>query len=217
MQLLNSYSRLLFVRRALSLSLFLDLILFAMAGYAEPAVPGLPQFQFSATSPTPVIEYNLVHQMLANPDPEPLLRVYGNGHVHVHFPVYMKRAGDYELQLSQAELGLLISTLAQDGIIDFDPEAASNTVQQLEAQRRASGGTLSYISDSTVTVIDIALDRYQSTPSARAITNLRKKFAWKNLQHQARSYPQSQTLQRAAASADRLHAFTNRSDLKRIK
>lgn len=197
--------------------LLVDMMLFAAVSHAEHVFPLSPQFQFSAASAKPVVEYTLVHQMLAAPDPEPLLRVYGNGRVHVHFPVYMKKAGDYELQLSPAELGSLIRTLARDGVIDFDPAAARNTVQQLEEQRRESGGSLSYISDSTVTVIDIALDRYQSTPSTRAITNLRKKFVWKNLQHEARSYPQSQALRRAASSADKLHAFTNRSDLERIR
>lgn len=58
--------------------------------------PGLqPVFAFSATSSEPVIEYDVVHHLLAERDPSPLLRIYGNGRVHDHFPAYMRRADDY--------------------------------------------------------------------------------------------------------------------------
>ena len=73
-----------------------------------------------AIADEPVIEYNLVHGMLAQPDPVPLLRVYGDGRVHVHFPAYMKRAGDYELLLNQVELDELLRQLDDNGIMSFD-------------------------------------------------------------------------------------------------
>ena len=113
----------------------------------KPTERTYPAFQYSETAAEPVIEYNLVHHMLAEPDPEPLLRIYGNGRVHVHYPAYMTRAGNYELQLSQPELRTLLRALATDGIIDFDPAATRYQRQQLVAQQRAATGTMFYISD----------------------------------------------------------------------
>ena len=38
-----------------------------------------PIFEFSRTSSEPIVEYNLIQHMLAEPDPQPLLLIYGNG------------------------------------------------------------------------------------------------------------------------------------------
>lgn len=181
----------------------------------QPRSPAVPQFQYSTTSQKPVIEYTLVHQMLANPDPEPLLRIYGDGRVHVHFPEYMKNAGDYDMRISQADLRGLIRSLSQNGFIDFDEVATRNAVQQVEAQRRSSTGTLSYISDHTVTVIDLALDFYQRSSAHTPILGMRKQVRWENLQHDAQRNPQLQALQGTAASAGLLHAFTRHPGLKK--
>lgn len=137
---------------------------------------------YSDTATEPLIEYNLIQELLAEADPEPLLRVYGNGRVHVHYPVYMKKAGDYELQLSKPELNVLIRSLADNGIIDFDHGTAMAHRKQFEAQQRATTGILYYVSDATETVVDIRLDEYQRSASDKRITNLKKRFTWKNLE-----------------------------------
>lgn len=188
---------------------------FAQGGEA-PGNPPQPRFRFSTDAVEPIIEYVEVHEMLAAPDPAPLLRVYGDGRVHVHLPVYMKRAGDYELHLPPAELNALIRSLAQDGIIDFDPVAVEQGRQQAIAQQRATAGTLSAISDATETVITVRLDEYQSAPAAAPILKLNRRFAWKNLEQDARRFPQAQAIQRAAAGQQRLRALLARPDLRRL-
>ena len=85
----------------------------------------LPVFGFKAPASEPVIEYSLRHHMLADHDHVPLLRVYGDGRLLVHRPAYMKNAGDFALQLQQAELAELIRMLADKGILDFDVTAAN--------------------------------------------------------------------------------------------
>jgi hypothetical protein len=185
-------------------------------GGGAPANPPQPRFRFATDAVEPIIEYVEVQEMLAAPDPEPLLRVYGDGRVHVHLPVYMKRAGDYELRLPPAELDELIRSLAQDGIIDFDPVAVAQGRQQAIAQQRATEGTLSVISDATETVITVRLDEYQRGPAAAPILKLNKRFAWKNLQQDARRFPQSQAIQRAAAGQQRLRALLVRPDLQKL-
>lgn len=188
---------------------------FAQGGGA-PGNPSQPRFRFAPDAVEPVIEYAEVQEMLAAPDPAPLLRVYGDGRAHVHLPEYMKRAGDYELRLPPAELNTLIRSLAQDGIIDFDPVAVEQARQQAIAQQRASAGTLSAISDATETVITVRLDEYQRGPAAAPILKLNKRFAWKNLEQDARRFPQSQALQRAAAGQQRLRALLARPDLQKL-
>lgn len=176
-----------------------------------------PLVEYSESAAEPVIEYTLVHDMLAEQDPEPLLRIYGNGRVHAHYPVYMKKAGDYELQLSQSELRTLLRTLATDGIIDFDPAVTRSRRKQLVAQQRAATGELFYISDSSHTVIDIRLDAYQKGPGTARALNLQKRFTWPDLQQDARRFPQLPEITKASNAAQRLDSLLRRDDLVEIR
>jgi hypothetical protein len=176
-----------------------------------------PAFEYSETAAEPVIEYNLVHHMLAEPDPVPLLRIYGNGRVQVHYPAYMTRAGDYELQLSQPELRTLLRDLATDGIIDFDRAANRYQRQQLAAQQRAASGSLFYISDSSDTVIDIRLNEYQKGPGTARVVNLKKRFSWPDLKQDARRFPQLREITNANNAAQRLETLLHRNDLVKTR
>lgn len=203
-----------FYRTLLSFA-FVSLVFVSGTNAQEPGVAtnnAQPWFKLSEDSEKPVIVYNIVQHMLVQPDPEPLLRIYGNGRVAVHFPVYMKRAGDYELQLSRQELIALLRSLAQDGILDFDHRASRDHKKQLETEQRTSTGMMHHISDSAETIIDIQLDEYQRAPGTPRIVNLKKRFAWKNLEHDAKRFPQSTAIQRAAAGAQRLHSLLERPD-----
>ena len=185
--------------------------IFPTSGRAETPGNFLPQFQFSADSDQPIITYTLIHHMLANPDPTPLLRVYGDGNVHAHYPGYMKKAGDYQLQLSRPELIELLHTLAQDGVLDFDHKSASLLKKQIDTQQRLVSGTMYHVSDTTETVIDIKLDTYQSNPAAKRIDNFAKRFTWNNLEQDAKRYTQSAAITRAAASARKLHLLLDQA------
>jgi hypothetical protein len=183
----------------------------------KPTESTHPTFKYSETAAEPVIEYNLVHHMLAEPDPEPLLRIYGNGRVHVHYPAYMTKAGNYELQLSQPELRTLLRALATDGIIDFDPAATRYQRQQLDTQQRAATGTMFYISDSSDTVIDIRLNEYQKGPGTARVLNLEKRFIWPDLKQDARRFPQLREITNANNAAQRLDTLLHHDDLVKIR
>ena len=183
----------------------------------KPTERTYPAFKYSETAAEPVIEYNLVHRMLAKPDPVPLLRIYGNGRVHVHYPDYMTKAGDYEVQLSQSELRALMRSLITDGIIDFDPAPVRSQRQQLDAQRRAATGTMFYISDSSDTVIDIRLNEYQKGPGTARVVNLKKRFSWPDLKQDARRFPQLREITNANNAAQRLETLLHRNDLVKIR
>jgi len=202
-----------------ALSVALSLV-FSAAISAENNKPKdkiYPAFKYSETATDPVIEYNLVHDMIAEPDPEPLLRVYGNGRVHVHYPAYMKKSGDYELQLSKPELDALIRELANDGIIDFDKQAVKQHRKLLQQQRQAENRELYYFSDSSHSVIDIQLDEYQKSPSAVNKKNIRKHFTWPNLKQDAQNFPGSLEITGASRAADRLESLKNDEDLVKTR
>ena len=175
-----------------------------------------PLIRFSTQADEPVIEYRLVHHLLAERDPVPLLRIYGDGQVKVHYPGYMKKAGDYEYHLSRPELDALLRSLSQDGVIDFDHAAVMSERKQLKGQERAAG-ILHSISDTTETIIDIRLDEYQRGPGTGRIKNLRKRLAWDNLEQDARHFPQSKTIKGAANGAQRLHGLLDHPGMQRVQ
>ncbi len=206
-------------------ALFLNtlLLLAACAAYSLQAAdnplqtPGLqPVFHFLANANEPVIEYNLVHGMIEQPDPAPLLRVYGNGRVHVHIPAYMKQGGDYELLLNQVELNDLLRQLDDHGIMKFDQAAVMQEKHQLESARRAATGEFSYISDDTDTVIKVRLDQYQRTPASQLINGFNRQFVWRNLKQDAIRYPASQAISRAATAATMLDELCAHPGLQKL-
>ena len=182
------------------------------------AAPGdsHPWFTLAEDSSEPVIEYTLVHHLLRAGDPEPLLRIYADGRVRVHLPTYMKRAGDYELHLSPEQLNELVRALARDGIMDFDPAMTRQQVASLRQQQREATGILRDISDATDTHIRVRLAAYRRKPASPRIDNLDKRFSWRNLEHDAKRYPQSTALQQADAGARRLHGFLDHADLRKL-
>ena len=92
-------------------------------------------FEYAAVPDALVIQLSQDVGIL-DADPTPLLRVYGDGLARIHFPVYMRRAGDYTLQLDQRELQDLLALFVQGGLIDFSPEA---TQAQMRGVRRPVG------------------------------------------------------------------------------
>ena len=154
--------------------------------------------------------------MLAAPDPQPLLRIYADGRVHVHYPAYMKRAGEYTMNLDATTLDSLVQQLADNGLMDFDAATTRQQTRQLEATRRAASGELYYRSDGSDTVIDIRLAEYRPAAGAAAIRPFRKQVRWRDLEQQARRYPQAVGLVRAAAAAASLRALCEHPALQRL-
>lgn len=69
----------------------------------------------------PVLELRYEGGLIQSPDPTPFVRVYPDGRVRVHYPAYMKRAGDYVLQLTDDELHELLNSFADEEVLTMDP------------------------------------------------------------------------------------------------
>jgi hypothetical protein len=179
--------------------------------YAEKrVVSGESSAGFSFATETaaaePVIHYQQNIQMLANIDDRPSLTVYGDGHVLVHYPVYMKRAGDYEMQLDETELVSLLQSLSADGVIDFDHEKVKQDVRAYKQQLRARGQFYE-VSDAVETSIDIRLNEYQKNASSAKIKNFKTSFKWKNIEQDASRYKNNPAISKANNSVSQLNAL----------
>ena len=109
---------------------------------------------------------------IVDADQTPLLRVYGDGVVRIHFPVYMKRAGNDTLQLSRSELQNLVASFVEGGLIDFSPEATRAQMRGLAAASRAQAPArqprqLTTRSDETIVSIEVNLNRYVPPSAGR--------------------------------------------------
>ena len=186
------------------------------AGNPDATGAAQPAFQFSTTSSEPLIEFNLVHHMLAQPDPTPLLRVYGNGRVHVHYPAYMKKAGEYEMYLNRGQIIELLRMLSDNGIMDFNEAAIKAERRQLETARRNATGEIFHISDDSDTHIDIRLKQFQRAGTSRPINNFTKQFRWRNLKSDVARYPGSASITKAANATATLEALCKHPALQRL-
>ena len=85
-----------------------------LAGSAVAQTPSLrdPAVRYSRDPQAIVASFTEVLAEMDDPDPGPSVTVYGDGRVLVHYPHYMKRAGDWELRLSGEELDALIARRA---------------------------------------------------------------------------------------------------------
>jgi hypothetical protein len=161
------------------------------------------RFDTDAVLTDPVIHYQQNIHMLSAVDDRPSLQVFGNGRVLVHYPVYMKRAGDYELQLDDIELVNLIQVLSAGGILGFDEKKLKEKIRSYKKKLKAKG-QLYEISDAVETVVDIKLDEYQKNSKSKKIKGFHKQFKWKNIEHDAARYKHDSDITKANDSITHL-------------
>ncbi len=172
---------------------------------AQPAMPMRAQ-----VNDVVVLEYSHIHHMIEDQDPTPLLRIYQNGLVRVHYPAYMQRAGDYEFSLSSEELVKLFESVEADGLLGLDLRGAVGEREALEAQRSAAG-ELYNVSDITETVIRLRPGEVRGFDAVRASADLLQTIRWPNVYTDARRYPELAPVQSIAAVERRLHEILDRA------
>ncbi|HHO59815.1 MAG TPA: hypothetical protein ENJ64_06185 [Thiotrichales bacterium] len=200
-----------------------------LASFVQPAVAappvnlpamaaGLNQsgFRLPGDATVPVIEYRRHIAMLANAPSQLQLQVYADGRVHVHFPVYMKKAGDYDYQLSATELVQLIRSLTDNGMMEFDPLAVQQQKRSYDNRMKARGEYFA-VSDAVESVVTIRLPWYQKSLLSPVQTNLVKNFSWKNLEQDARRYRDNTSIQSAAAAMQALDSLLQHPAMRKVK
>lgn len=199
----------------------LALVLLARTAAGAPLqgdVAAIPTVEASRSADVAVVVYREVIGEIAGPDRGPTLTVFGDGRIVAHYPVYMKRAGDWERRLSRQELDALLGSLAVKGVLDFDAPtvraAARAAEESTRARDRAAGRPLALVevSDPSTTIIEMTVERYVSaTPGARTATNIAKRVAWTGLRTDAAEHPEVPALRDLAAAERELRALRDSS------
>jgi hypothetical protein len=169
---------------------------------------------------TVVVSFTEVLGEIKDQDPGPSLRIHGDGYVAVHYPRYMKRAGDYALQLSPQEMDNLMRLLIADRkIMEFDETAARRSKRDSAiAMQGSSRSKLLAVLDDSTTVIELRMDRYKPpSGNGQEILNVDKKISWNGLSSDARQFPNIEAIQNLAAVRQELVSIMERRDLKRVQ
>ena len=163
-------------------------------------------FRISADPGTIVLEYGHVQQGHAGLDPLPLMRIYGDGVVWVHYPVDTQRGGDYEFRLEPEKVRELIREVRQHGLLDFDRE---RTLERRAAMRGESNAA-DRLPDAADTVIRIRLERY------RGRAGFDKSIVWTGVEADARAFPALEPVQSLARLEQKLRAMIDSRPLSPV-
>jgi hypothetical protein len=138
------------------------------------------------------------------------LEIHGDGRAVVHAPPYMRRAGDYETQLSAAEMDRIVQLVTANGLLDLDAAATRRAMHEADTAAAAAAAaegrprTVHLELDAAVTRLEVRVDGV-----ARTIT-------WTGVQSDAAHYPALTALQALATAERELRALMERPDLTRL-
>ena len=176
--------------------------------------PGVASFSFETDSDLPIIVYHDVVEMIANRDEQPLLKIYADGLVQVHHPVYKKNAGDFEMRLSQQELVALLESLAENGLMELDTKKLKLQKQKADNENKEPGKFF-HISDSVVTRIEINLKDYKSAKTKIRQTDFKKRIQLRNIEQDIKHYGDIEAVRKTDKNVSKLKSLLKREELKR--
>jgi VCBS repeat-containing protein len=184
---------------------------FALPVLAQSVVVDDQKVFHYATAPEVVIlSYSETPGMLASPDTLPRIQVFGDGWVWIHYPVYMKKAGDYGLYLNPGEITALLKSVS--GAFGFEAKAARDSRDNIKLAREMQEDEAFYRSDGTLEEITVNLTGYQDSPGA-PIVAVNQAMAWTDIALDARDYPELQELQNLNRARDGMRDLLARDDL----
>jgi hypothetical protein len=164
----------------------------------------------------PLLALSYEGGLIKNPDPTPFVRVYPGGRVLIHYPAYMKLAGDYELVLSDEEVEELLSSFADREVLTLAPDA----LNQMAAEVRAEQGLDVPEGDHGVaTVVEIHAEEF--TPAEEDQPPLldvdQRIVALELPPAEAVTAPRFSKLRAVAVGVRKLEALAERDDLQPVE
>ena len=156
----------------------------------------------------PVVIYQLTHQILAEKD-SLKIEVFSDGYALLHYPAYMKMAGDYSVQLTHGQMRRMIHALNAPSITNFSEQRM--TLQKKSEDRKQD--TLSFISDSSNS--SFAISRIDEN-------NQNNQNKWKqviqcpHLRFDAKQYPNISSLSKLAEVESMLSKLINQADIQEL-
>ena len=142
------------------------------------------------------------------------MRVYPNGRVLIHYPAYMKKAGDYELVLAPEEVQELLGSFADESLLSLEPEA----LQARTSEALTAAASLEVPDTHGVaTVVDIRADSFtREGEDEPALMTVDHRISAANLAATAEALPQFRRLQDVARGVEGLEALADRADLEPV-
>ncbi len=169
-----------------------------------------------------LVSYRDIWAEFANQDPTPLIRVYGDGRVLVHYPVYTPKAGEYELWLPPTELETLLLSLLAKGLATFEPETVESLKESEEFRRFEAdldaerSPEVFFVADDSTSVFELHLTGYRPEGTASASGEVHRAISWLGLRTDAERYSEIEPIQQLRAAELELRALLERDDLWRI-
>ena len=170
---------------------------------------------YEPSSDEVVLELNYEGGMIKDPDPTPFVRVLADGRVLVHYPAYMKKAGDYVLELPPEELDELLTSFADEELLTLE----SDELATLTAEAKAAAGPIEAPdTHGLTTVLKIRADSFtragEDTPR---LLDVDHEIAATDLAFEAEALPELRRLQDLAQGVKRLEELAERPELRRLK
>lgn len=160
-----------------------------------------------------LISYSLMQESLAVNDEVPLLRIYGDGRVHVHRPEYLKKSGDYQMHLTAGELQTLCMRMMQKNIMAYRDRAVA---LDIEAEKRRSEVS-HHVSDDVHSSIELNLHGVKLGGRDKMEAVGKRKHRVTNVRAKAQFYPNIRSIADLAEIESLLNQFIYDPRLRAIQ
>lgn len=171
--------------------------------------------EFDAVADKPMLTLSREHGMVRGVAQTPLVRVYGDGRVHVHLPAYMIGAGHYQYTLSAKELEGLVGQLAAAGLMSFDTGAVRAARDAAATAQRTATGERFVTLDSTRTRIGLQFAHFAGAGKAGGA--LERTIEWADAAIDAERHPGVSALAGLAAAERTLLSLTTHPQRRAVK
>lgn len=197
--------------------LYMLLFLGVFLGPRSTEVRAEPRAKFSSSPEALLISYNLVSHMLDQEDTTPLIRIYGDGTVLIHYPKYSPRAGDYSTLLSKGEFQKVLNMVTDKGLAGFKAQDVAAKRKQAKKKKEQESGLIHAVSEVDETRIELFFDEFQENTGAAVEKNVRKKISWNNLYSDVKQYLEVHELRKLAEAEETLRQLLGREDLEKLE
>ena len=181
-------------------------------GDMQEAIKG--SFMYERVSEAPLLELSYEGGRIRDRDPTPFVRVFPNGRVLVHYPTYMKKAGDYELNLNDDELRQLLDSFADQSMLELD----FNALNMIAGEPVAEDGPEELVDTHGVsTVVQIRARSFTPEGGDEAtLMGVSTDLMVQDLAAKVEVAQGSRLLQDFASGVQKIENLAERNDLRRI-
>jgi len=163
----------------------------------------MPLAALADTDADILVDYQREFSMLEETDNSVNVQLFADGMVQIHYPFFMRLAGNYQFQLNNNELDHIMQTLQQLGVSQLDP---ISTRQSIALEQSAALEAANFPGQSARIITDPETTRLSIAATANSNSNT---FSISGVRTHAQLYPQITTLVDLSTALDMLDALTN--------